>query len=188
MNIFVLHNKPRKAARWHADKHVVKMLLESVQMLYTAHWIAVFPVLLTQKAPIHVSKLQKTLPIPPPLRRAPAAKPYRPVHVHHPCSVWVRTSRANYQWLADLALALAQEHAFRWPASPPHSCTAHAIWLATHPPSLPNIPLTPFALAMPNDVKQGHDAIRSYRAFYKGSKTERGITDRYTRRHKPHWL
>jgi hypothetical protein len=187
MNIFVLHSHPRKAARYHADKHVVKMLLESTQMLYTAHWVTVFPTLLQHKAPIKVSEAQKKLPVPPTLRNAPNQTPYRPVHIHHPCSVWVRASRANYAWLAALALALAQEHAFRWPASPPHSCAAHAAWLATHPPSLPNFPLTPFALAMPEDVKK-HDAIQSYRAFYKGSKTERGITERYTRRHKPHWL
>ncbi len=186
MNIFVLHSKPRKAARYHADKHVVKMLLESVQMLYTAHWIVVFPCLLKHRAPIQISQAQKKLPTPPNLQTTPFPA-YRPVHIHHPCSVWVRQSRANYMWLASLALALADEHEFRWPASPTHTCRYHAEWLLTHPPSLPDLPLTPFALAMPEDVKK-HDAIQSYRAFYKGSKTDRGITDRYTRRHRPHWL
>ncbi len=36
MNIFVLDNDPRIAAQAHADKHVVKMILESAQMLSTA--------------------------------------------------------------------------------------------------------------------------------------------------------
>ena len=36
MNIFYLHNDPEICAAYHCDKHVVKMILELVQMLYTA--------------------------------------------------------------------------------------------------------------------------------------------------------
>jgi hypothetical protein len=36
MNIFVLSRCPRAAARLHCDKHVVKMILETAQLLYTA--------------------------------------------------------------------------------------------------------------------------------------------------------
>ena len=39
MNIFYLHPNPRKCARWACDKHVVKMLLETCQLLYTCHWV-----------------------------------------------------------------------------------------------------------------------------------------------------
>jgi hypothetical protein len=194
MNIFALHPNPRKAARWHADKHVVKMLLESVQMLYTAHWIMAYPFLLKFKAPIQVSKAQKPLPTPPSLRSAPrqlkdpSQRGFRAVHIHHPCTVWVRQSVHNYMWLCQLAVALALEHHHRWPASAAHSCEAHAAWLIAHPPALPKTsPLTPFAQAMPDEYKKG-DPIKSYRAFYRGSKTDRGITNRYTNRHKPHWL
>lgn len=191
MNIFVLHPNPKKAARWHADKHVIKMILESVQMLYTAHWVVAFPFLLNSRSPLALSKAQKPLPVPPHLRGCPETlsgqKGYRPVHIHHPCTRWVRESKANYIWLCKLAISLAEEHNYRWPHNPPHSCEAHARWLLTHIPALPRIPQTPFALAMPADVKK-HDAIVSYRAFYRGSKTERGITSSYTGRHKPHWL
>ena len=31
MNIFILHWKQRKAARWHVDKHVIKMLLDNTE-------------------------------------------------------------------------------------------------------------------------------------------------------------
>ena len=37
MNIFVLHEDPITAAKHHCDKHVVKMILESAQLLCTAH-------------------------------------------------------------------------------------------------------------------------------------------------------
>jgi hypothetical protein len=60
--------------------------------------------------------------------------------------------------------------------------------LLKHIPAIPSqTPLTPFAQAMPDEYKRG-DAIKSYRAFYKGSKTDRGITKHYTNRHPPHWL
>ncbi len=196
MNIFILHSNPNRAARWHADKHVVKMILESVQMLYTAHWVIAYPFLLDCKAPIQLAKVQKTLPTPPSIRyyKAPfqqkddTQRGYRPVHIHHPCTVWVRSSLENYLWLCSLAVALAKEHRHRWPDSAEHSCAEHAKWLLNNPPALPLTPRTPFALAMPDEYKKGKDAIRSYRAFYKGSKTERGITNRYTKRNKPHWL
>ncbi len=195
MNIFVLHSNPKKAARYHADKHVVKMILEAVQMLYTAHWLFCYPFLAECKSPVLLSQTQKKLATPPQIRLCkapyqhtnPSQRGYRPVHVNHPCTKWVRESKANYMWLCDLAFALAQEFRFRYPNSPPHSCEEHVMWLKLNPPPLPKSPLTHFALAMPDEYKM-NDAIRSYRAFYKGSKTERGITSSYTRRHKPHWL
>ena len=39
MNRFVLDQDPLKAAAYHCDKHVVKMILEEAQMLSTAHRI-----------------------------------------------------------------------------------------------------------------------------------------------------
>jgi hypothetical protein len=195
MNIFALHPNPRRTARWHADKHVVKMLLESVQMLYTAHWVIAYPFILMKKGPFAVSLYQKGLPTPPALRvhkapkqlKNPEQRGYRPVHVHHPCTVWVRNSLENYLWLCHLAMELAREFKHRWPTSGAHSCEEHARWLLEHPPALPHLGRTPFAQAMPEEYKRG-DAIQAYRAFYKGAKQARGITDRYTKRHKPHWL
>ena len=39
MNIFILDTDPIVAAQWQCDKHVVKMIVESAQMLSTAHRI-----------------------------------------------------------------------------------------------------------------------------------------------------
>ena len=36
MNIFHLHKDPKICAEYHCDKHVVKMILETAQMLSTA--------------------------------------------------------------------------------------------------------------------------------------------------------
>ena len=37
MNIFALHQHPVVAAKQHCDKHVVKMILETAQLLSNAH-------------------------------------------------------------------------------------------------------------------------------------------------------
>ena len=37
MNIFHLHKDPKICAEYHCDKHVVKMILETAQMLSTAY-------------------------------------------------------------------------------------------------------------------------------------------------------
>lgn len=197
MNIFVLSVDPKEAAKAHGDKHVVKMILEACQMLYTAHWICAHPELLLHKAPIKVAAAQKLLQVPEhmataPKRKSSAEEPgFRPVHLHHPCTVWVRTSLANYMWLTELALAIANEYEYRFTykgngKDKAHSCKAHARWLQLNPPPLPEGPRTPFALAMPDEYKMP-DPVASYINFYTGSKKERGLTT-YTRRAPPPWI
>jgi hypothetical protein len=197
MNIFALSVDPKEAAKAHADKHVVKMILEACQMLYTAHWICVHPELLLHRAPIKIAAAQKLLSVPEhmataPKRKSADAEPgFRPVHLHHPCTVWVRTSLANYMWLTELALAIANEYEYRFACNSKgkdkaHSCKAHARWLQRNPPPLPEVPRTPFALAMPDEYKMP-DPVASYINFYTGSKKERGLTT-YTRRAPPVWI
>jgi hypothetical protein len=140
MNIFVLDRNPEKAAADHCDKHVVKMVLESGQLLATAH---------------HLSKPRKALP------------PIKATHANHPCAIWVRSSLANYRWLARLATALAREYTRRYGRI--HSWQEHIEWLAAHEPRLPDIGLTPFAQAMPEHYRN-KNAVRAYRAYYRGEK------------------
>jgi hypothetical protein len=194
MNIFALSLDPKEAAKAHGDKHVVKMILEACQMLYTAHWISVHPELLLHRAPIKIAAAQKLLNIPEHMESAPKRKcadepGFRPVHLHHPCTVWVRTNLSNYMWLTELALAIAEEYEYRFSTngkSRTHSCKAHAQWLQANPPPLPEGPRTPFALAMPDEYKMS-DPVASYINFYSGSKKERGLTT-YTRREPPAFL
>lgn len=137
MNIFVLHINPRTAAQHHADKHVGKMLIESAQMLSTAHHI--------------VSPL--TTP----------ADAYKPTHANHPCSIWARTDAKNYLWLYELADALAEEYEKRYGKT---HATAYVLECLSEPPvGLPSKTLTPFAQAMPDQYKH-KDAVMAYRAFY----------------------
>ncbi len=84
MNIFILDKSIDEAVRFHCDKHVVKMPLETVQMLCTVQWT-----------------LGNTAP-------------YKPVHQKHPCTLWAGKTRRNYSWLWVFGLALCQEYSFRY--------------------------------------------------------------------------
>jgi hypothetical protein len=193
MNIFLLELDPTKCAQAHADKHVVKMLLEACQLLYTAHWVIAYPHLLEYKAPVKLAMVQKHLAIPETLRTAPPSlsRPeepgFRPCHIHHPCAVWVRETTANYTFLANLAIALAEEFKYRYPKKGAHACEAHAHWLLNHfPEFMMDIPQTPFVQAMDIQYRRA-DPIEGYRNYYRTSKKERGLL-KYTKRPVPDWV
>lgn len=84
MNIFILDECPEKAARSQCDKHVVKMVLESAQMLCSALW------------------------------RHDVQAPYRAAYTKHPCTVWAGDSRPNFRWLLKHALYLLDEYQDRY--------------------------------------------------------------------------
>jgi hypothetical protein len=84
MNIFVLDRNIEKCAEFHCDQHVVKMILESVQMLCTA------------------------------LNKKGILTPYKSTHINHPCVLWVEHSFNNFCWLKNLTTALNDEYRFRF--------------------------------------------------------------------------
>lgn len=84
MNIFILDLNITKCAQYHCDKHVVKMILESAQILSTVCY----------KYGIQTQ--------------------YRPTHINHPCTLWAGKSISNWLWLKDLALQLNDEYKFRF--------------------------------------------------------------------------
>jgi len=167
MNIFALSRSPRQSAMYHGDKHVIKMLLETCQMLYSAQWFTGSSLL---KAPLAKN----------------GQRGYKSAHMNHPCTKWVRETRENYIWTARLALALADEYEYRWPGRV-HSCKEHALWLRENIPPLPLHPSTPFAVAMDDEFKVAGKPIASYRKYYIYSKAVRGLAV-YTRREIPSFL
>jgi hypothetical protein len=191
MNIFVLHWKQRKAARWHVDKHVVKMILETCQLLYTAHWVLFYPQLQDCKSAVALSRVQKQLEVPEYMWLAPdceaSGEPgYRPCHVWHPCTKWTRECSGNYLWLAKLGIELAREFRFRFKKE--HSCEKHIVWLYENLPlTIQMAPQNGFPIAMGDEYKISKDPIVCYRHFYRTSKAERGLI-KYTGRQIPHWL
>jgi hypothetical protein len=193
MNIFLLDLDPDKCAQAHGDKHVVKMLLEACQLLYTAHWVIFYPHILEYKAPSKLAVVQKHLCIPDTIQTAPPSisRPkepgFRPCHIHHPCAKWVRESLDNYLFLARLAVSLAEEFKFRYPKKGAHACESHAHWLlSNYPDFMMDLGLTPFVQAMDEQYKR-KDPIEGYRNYYLTSKKERGLLT-YKSREPPSWV
>jgi hypothetical protein len=90
MNIFATYPDPTDSARYLDDQRLVKMISESAQLLSTA---------------CHVNGTWKEgMP--------------RPTHPNHPCSVWARRRRANFEWLYEHMLALQAEWLHRYDHDP----------------------------------------------------------------------
>ena len=123
MNIFVLHPDPGIAARMQCDRHVVKMTLESAQMLSTA-----------------VNELG-------------GQAPYKSAHVNHPCSVWVRESLGNFLWLYDHGMALAKEYTQRYGKVHKSEAVIQECMDKVRPLPLFNLSRTPHPLCMPDEYK-----------------------------------
>ena len=139
MNIFFLHWKPKKCAKMHVDKHVNKMLLESIQLLCSAH---------------HMTN-------------SSYKPPYKLTHKNHPCAIWTRTSTANYSWLVSLAYALSKEYTFRYEKT--HKCEQYLHDLEQNIPLIENTEFTNPAQAMPDMYKDKDpvEAYRAYYFFEK---------------------
>lgn len=193
MNLFVLSANAAQAARFHLDKHVIKMILEACQLLYTAHWAFAHPELLAQKSAVGLSRAQKALAVPEVLAAAPRSKSrpdepgFRPCHIHHPCAKWVRESLGNYMWAVSLALALAEEYEFRWPGKGAHECKKHALWLSANPPAELEGERTSFVQAMEDRFKDPNPVV-AYRRYYVVSKGQERKMLKYTRRPAPIFL
>ena len=86
MNIFYLDKDPFKAAKLQYNKHVVKMILESAQMLCAAHHVL----------------------------GNPEDVPYKLAHKNHPSTIWVRENSLHYDWLYEHMIALGNEYTKRY--------------------------------------------------------------------------
>jgi hypothetical protein len=142
------------------------MILETAQLLYTAHWVLGTPDF--SDAPCRKSGERGYLSI---------------KNKKHPSAIWVRESLDKYVWLCQLGVALCQEYTHRFRKT--HSCEEHIMWLYENPPALKPTGWTPIRMAMPDEYKIHGNAERSYREYYRKGKTH--ILS-YTKRHVPHWL
>ena len=151
------------------------MILESTQLLYTAN---------------HENGGTPNIQTDAPICASTGNRGYKSHSKNHPSALWVRESLAHYWWLLSLAKELVTEHTYRFSPKKIHASMIHLEWLETNPP--PGL-LTKTKWirdpppAMPAEYRREGDSIASYRAFYNGSKRDRGLL-KYTRRHFPHIL
>ena len=166
MNIFVTDPDPAKSAQCLPDKHVVKMPLESCQML---------AIVASTKWGHGFGKLPKL-----------DGTPYltdKGAFRGHPCTIW---AQENYRWLIEHGLALCAEYTHRY--GKVHSCQhtlGHAKMI--FPPS--NGEVTPFARAMPDEFKYDTsiDTITAYKRYIA---SKPWASSNYLRdpSRKPNWL
>lgn len=93
MNIFFTSDCPVECAKFLDNKRVVKMVLESAQLLSGA-------------IQYNTSEYINIV--------------YKKTHINHPCAIWVRTSQANYRWLYKHFIALLNEYNLRYKKT--HAC------------------------------------------------------------------
>lgn len=138
MNIFYLDHSASKAAMYHCDKHVVKMILESAQILCTV----------AQHHSIDA--------------------PYKATHSHHPCTTWSTKSSNNIIWLADLMFWLNIEYKHRYGHQNNHMSydkLLHTNLISKLIHALPNKPFSPPPQCMPDEYRHS-DTIQAYRQYY----------------------
>ena len=144
MNIFYLHKNPYKAAQYQYNKHVVKMILESAQMLCTAHHC-------------YGDAEQK------------ANVPYKQAHLNHPSTIWARQSKSTYMWLYDHMMALGTEYYVRYGKT--HlTITKCKEFLATPPKHIQGDEWSQPPQAMPDEYKH-EDSIIAYWQYYINDKS-----------------
>lgn len=178
MNIFVLDSDIDKSVEAHFDKHVVKMPLEAAQMISTTmvidEVIGAVPRKLTGAELVEVSKYGH------PGYSDPRKEFYRPVNPNHPCNIWARTSIQNFEYLYVYMLALGDEYTHRYDKV--HQSVSKTLKFG-EPCRIPEVPMTPFAQAMPEEYKS-EDAVESYRTYYMCEKAHLAA---WKRRKRPEW-
>ena len=108
MNIFYLDPNPITAAQMHCDQHVHKMLLETAQMLSTAH--RMLDGEKTRRPSISGKRMVDYYVHPDPVLEHTL---YKAVHFKHPSNIWIRQSVEQYGWAKDLMNALADEYEYQ---------------------------------------------------------------------------
>lgn len=143
MNIFVLDKNPVLAAQYQCCKHVVKMCVETTQLLSNVMY------------------------------RYNLTGPYRQTHKNHPCSLWAGNEVQNFDWLLQHGLALCSEYTHRYDKQHACESKIFWIMTNFNfryilPVSYKEIQ---FVQCMPDQYKN-QDPVIGYRNYYMGAKSD----------------
>lgn len=176
MNIFYLDESPRQCAEWMVDKHVVKMILETAQLLSTAHRV------LDGVESIDTSSGRKKKVYT--LNDDRDTTFYNATHINHPSAVWTRQSVENYNWLVDHLFALSDEYTFRYGRK--HvTIEKMGVPIASPPLNLKEWDWTPMPSCMDKQYIISDDPIVNYRNYYKYGKAS---MHNWKKREAPEWI
>lgn len=186
MNIFVLDLDPVKCAEYHCDKHVIKMTLETAQILCTVRykiWSKYIQDL--EEHAEHMKECEscaleasntgwdldeerdKVLDL-------IGEIPYKKTHENHPSVIWAAHSLVNYVWLCKLGMELGKQYTKRYGKKHKSvevisDCIEAMELMASHFDSLHP---TKFAQAMPEELINDLDPVQAYRAYYRLHKAD----------------
>jgi len=169
MNIFVTHPDPVFGAKWLPDRYVVKMPLETCQML---------AIVCSEKWGHGYGVLRKK-----------DGTPYnteKGAFRNHPCTVWANESIENMNWLLSHGLALCGEYTDRYGKY--HSCQSTLIESQLFIPYTGERPLS-FVRVMSDEYK--HDtSIDTFTAYKNYIRSKPWVASNYLRNpsRKPDWL
>jgi len=169
LNIFYLHNDPKICAEMHVDKHCVKMILETAQLLSTAHRV-LDGIQVTGLSPTGRKRTSYVIPDIGDKKDPRQDILYSATHINHPSAVWCRQSIPNYKWLHNLLTELCFEYTYRY--TKVHKCQQIGLVdaLATVPTNLKSNLFTEPTPAMPDQYKIPGNSIQSYHNYYNGEK------------------
>lgn len=177
MNLFFLSRDAREAAQAHCNKHVVKMILETAQLLCTAHRLLDGS---RTQALTKTGRKTSVWGLPDPERDSLL---YKATHANHPAAVWIRSSRDHYLWAFSLMRELLQEYTFRYGKI--HACTKLVEALSQPPAAIIAAGFTDPPKCMPDCYRVKGDVVECYRAYYIEGKKD---LLQYKLRERPTWL
>ena len=175
MNIFYLSGDPRLCAIYMVDRHVINMILETAQILSTAHRV------LDGKETVIINngRKQKIWE----LNDSRENILYKATHINHPSAKWARASTDNYNWLYDHFRELLKEYKYRYYKDHKSEKLISALRFA--PKNISQNKFTQPPCAMDEQYIVSNCPIINYRNYYKNGKTH---LHSWKFREKPKWM
>ena len=177
MNIFAIDRDPAQCAEWMVDRHVIKMILETCQLLSTAHRVL--------DGEMYIDKTKTGRKVK--RWRLPDQREdviYSATHINHPSTKWVQESVENYNWLVEHLLALIDEYSYRYEKT--HKCAGDLTYALCSPPlNLKKWDWTDIPPAMDNQYIISEDFVENYRNYYKNGKKH---LHSWKKRNPPKWI
>lgn len=177
MNIFYVNTDPDIAAQSLVDKHVVKMILETAQLLSTAHRF-----LDGTQTVINKNGRKKKVWVLPDLLDKTL---YGATHINHPSAIWARETSGNYDWLYQHLLALLKEYTFRYGKKHKVETSGMVFVLRKNPINIKKAELSTMPSCMDVKYKVSEDPITNYRNYYREGKKH---IHAWKKRNPPEWI
>lgn len=178
MNIFYIDECPVQSAQWMVDKHVVKMILETAQLLSTAHRVIDG----IETDGVSASGRRKKMWM---LRDERENILYQSTHINHPSAIWARDTLCNYQWLWKHLKALCEEYTHRYGKVHKVESSGLMNCLRQPPEYIKKHYMTKMPSAMDEEYKISSNPIKNYRNYYKFGKAS---LHKWTNRQQPEWI